>query len=147
MLLGIYDAALGKPAEEVKHMQEAVAIDPLSFYMARQYGTALLSAGRYGEALRELDYAREIHPASADLVDHWFSQIYQKRGMADEAVRYDVQELRDIDQETYNSPFVVHQDMPRSQLLDVYKREGWLAYWATRWKTLQHLRIRSACHG
>lgn len=60
MLLGIYHAALGKPAEEVKHMQEAVAIDPLSFYMARQYGTALLFAGRYDEALRELDYARGI---------------------------------------------------------------------------------------
>jgi hypothetical protein len=41
--------------------------------MARQLGSTLFYGRRYDDALRQLEYAREMHLASAAVVDAWIS--------------------------------------------------------------------------
>ena len=125
MMLSVYLDSMGRPEDAVKQMQKAVEVDPLSFFMARHYGSALFYARRYDEALRELEYAREMHPASAGVVDHWISKIYVKKGMYDDAVRYDLLGLQDI-----------HSNQNPRRLLAVYRQKGWEAYWAARLQEL-----------
>ena len=121
MMLSVYLDSMGRPEDAVRKMQKAVEVDPLSFFMARQYGSALFYARRYDEALRQLEYAREMHPASAGVVDHWISETYAKKGMDDEAVRYDLLGLQEI-----------HSNQNPRRLLAVYRQNGWEAYWAAR---------------
>ena len=121
MMLSIYFDGLAKPEEAVAHMQRAVEIDPLSFLMARHYGSTLFYARRYDEALRQLEYAREMHPAAAGVVDGWISASYEKKGMLDQAVRYDLLALQN------NRPA-----FDGSGLRDAYKHSGWRAYWIQR---------------
>ena len=58
MMLSLYFDAAGEPALAIEQMQSAVEIDPLSFYMARHYGSALFYGRRYDDALKQLHYAR-----------------------------------------------------------------------------------------
>ena len=135
MMLSVYFDAMGRPDEAVRQMQAAVEIDPLSFFMARHYGSTLLFARRYEEALRQLAYAREMHPASAVVVDGWMSAAYEKEGRYDEAVRYDLLEAKEggeIDSEA---------------LLAMYQGKGWRAYWTMRLAGMRQARVADACEG
>ena len=126
MMLSVYLDSVGKPDDALKQMQEAVEIDPLSFYMARHYGSALFYARRYDEALIQLKYARAMHPEASGVVDHWISEVYAKKGMYDEAVRYDLLELQDV-----------HPSEDLQKLLNAYRSNGWQGYWATRLHVLK----------
>ncbi len=126
MMLAVYLDSVGKPDDAVKQMQEAVEVDPLSFYMARHYGSTLFYARRYDEALRQLQYAREMHPASAGVVDHWISDAYANKGMYDDAVRYDLMQLNDN-----------HVELHSQGLLAIYQKHGWKAYWSARMEDMQ----------
>ena len=121
MQMAIYFDALGQPGEAIKHMQTAVDLDPLSFYMARHYGSALFYGRHYDEALRQLQYARNMHPASAATVDHWISDAYEKKGMYADAVRYDLLQMQD-------KGVPVNQE----RLLATFREKGWRAYWQAR---------------
>lgn len=125
MMLSVYLDSVGRPEDAVRQMQQAVEIDPLSFYMARHYGSTLFYARRYDEALRQLEYAREMYPAGAAVVDHWISDVYAQKGQYDEAVRYDLLGL----QERYSN-------QKTRKLLAVYRQKGWRAYWEARFHEL-----------
>ncbi len=125
MMLSVYLDSMGRTDDAVKQMQQAVEMDPLSFFMARHYGSALFYARRYDEALRQLQYARQMYPASAVVVDHWISEVYAKKGMYDDAVRYDLLGLQD-DHSSHNS----------HKLLAAYRQNGWQGYWAARQQEL-----------
>lgn len=121
MMLSVYLDCMGKPDEAVEHMRTAVAIDPLSFFMGRHYGTALYYARRYDEALLQLHYVRRLYPASAPVVDNWISAVYEKKSMYREAVQYDLFNLERADP---------HADTQK--LLAIFAQKGWQAYWSAR---------------
>ena len=125
MMFSVYLDSVGRPEDAVKQMQQAVEIDPLSFFMARHYGSTLFYARRYDEALRQLKYAREMYPAGAGVVDHWISDAYAQKGQYDDAVRYDLLETQKGD-----------SNEKTDKLLAVYRQKGWRAYWAARLQEL-----------
>ena len=71
---------------QVACMRHATELDPLSFFMARHYGSTLFYARRYQEALTQLLYARSMRPGAAPVVDVWISAVYQQQGNQNEAV-------------------------------------------------------------
>lgn len=121
MMLSVYLDSLGRLDDAVKQMQQAEEIDPLSFFMARHYGSALFYARRYDEALRQLKYAREMHPASAGVVDRWISGVNAKMGRQDDAVQYEILQLQDE-----------HSNLDLEKLLSIYRTHGWQAFWMAR---------------
>ena len=135
MMLSVYMDSVGRPDDAVKQMQAAVEIDPLSFFMARHYGSTLFYARRYGEALHQLLYAREMHPASALVVDSWISSVYEKQGLYDSAIQYDLLRSREA------SP-----GAPVQQMLAAYRQKGWQAYWMQRLEVLQRGKDADPCH-
>ncbi len=116
----LYDSQ-GVVEEGVARMRHAVELDPLSFFMARHYGSTLFYARRYEEALAQSQYARSMQPKSAPVVDWWISAVYQQQGHRDEAVHYDLLQLQQS-----------RKDVDTEQLLAVYRRSGWSAYWLAR---------------
>ena len=134
MMLSIYMDSVGRPDDAVKQMQAAVEIDPLSFYMARHYGSTLFYARRYKEALHELLYAREMHPASAAVVDPWISAVYEKQGLYDDSIQFDLLQARDLDPHARVQP-----------LLETYRQKGWAAYWMLRLEALQRDKTADPC--
>ena len=125
MMLSVYLDSIGRPEDAVKQMQQAVEIDPLSFYMARHYGSSLFYARHYDEALQQLQYARQMYPASAFVVDPWISRVYAKMGMYDDAVRYDLLGLQED-----------HSNHNFRRLTAAYRQNGWQAYWVARLQEL-----------
>ena len=121
MQLAIFYDSQGKVDEAVARMRHAIELDPLSFFMARHYGSTLFYARRYEEALAQLQYARSMQPKSALVVDAWISAVYQQQGKRDEAVHYDLLQLQQA-----------RQDVNTDQLLAVFHRSGWSNYWLAR---------------
>ena len=136
MMLAIYFDALGQTDEAVKHMQRAVEIDPLSFYMARHYGSTLFFARRYDEALRQLKYAGEMYPAPTGTLNHWITDVYAKKEMYQEAVRYDLLDIPD------GTP-----DANPRRLLATYRTKGWQAYWQMRLDAVRSEQKSDPCRG
>jgi TolB-like protein len=134
MMLSIYEDAVGRPGEAVSQMQDAVEIDPLSFFMARHYGSTLFYARRYGEALQQLQYAREMHPESAAVVDGWISAAYEKEGKYNDAIRYDLLQTREEDPKA---------DV--GKLLATYQEKGWQSYWALHLQMLRREKNADPC--
>lgn len=136
MVMSVYLEAMGRPQQAVAEMQEAVSLDPLSFFMNRHYGSALFYARRYPEALRQLKYAREMHLGSAAFVDLWISQVYAQQGRQADAVRNDLLTLREdgmpVDENTLSA---------------IYQTHGWAAYWAERLKEALHRDRNNPCFG
>ena len=116
--MAIYLDVVNRPEEAVTHMRRAHELDPLSFLMNRHLGSALYYARRYDEALYYLQHAREMEPLKLALIDGWVSWIYEKKGMQDEAVNYELSNL--------------HARKPKidiDYLHSIYQRDGWKAYW------------------
>ena len=134
MMLSLYFDAAGQPALAIEQMQSAVEIDPLSFYMARHYGSALFYGRRYDDALKQLHYARTMHAESAAVVDGWVSAVYEKKGNYDEAVRYDLLYLSED-----------HTHANTHALLATYRLKGWKAYWALRLAQLRGEKQANGC--
>lgn len=134
MMLSLYFEVLGRPEQGLRHMQEAIDIDPLSFFMARQYGSALFYSRRYDEALHQLVYTRGLHPDSAGVVDAWIRNVYDKKGMHDEAVRYDLLELQDV-----GAPVDLRGLSSR------YRTKGWQSYWKARLEMYKEKRPEDPC--
>jgi TolB-like protein/Tfp pilus assembly protein PilF len=121
MEYAVYLDAVGRPDDAVTHMRRALDLDPMSFFMTRRLGATLYLARRYDQALDELRNAAEMEPAQHQTFDNWMSLAYQMEGMRDEAVQRDIAAL--------------HSDLPDlddASLSDVYKRQGWDAYWRAR---------------
>lgn len=126
MQMAIYNDAQGNVEEAVADMRRAVELDPLSFFMARHYGSALFYARRYNEALAQLQYARSMHPQSQAVVDGWIRGIYWLEGKRDAAVHYDLLPL----EQTQGRTSAMH-------FLTLYRRHGATAYWSARAMRLQ----------
>ena len=121
MVYAIYLDNMSRTADAVEQMRRAVELEPLSFYMARHLGSTLYFNRQYDEALSELKRAKEMQPGSTDVVNKWLAWIYEKKGMHDESVRYDLVALSEILPEA-----------EIAQLRSIYQREGWEAFWRAR---------------
>jgi len=75
-------------------MRQAVALDPLSFFMNRRLGATLYYARHYDEALKQLARAGEMEPQLHGSVDNYISLAYEAKGMREEAVAHDLLALR-----------------------------------------------------
>jgi TolB-like protein/Tfp pilus assembly protein PilF len=122
MMLSLYFDALGKQDEAVQQMQDAVEMDPLSFFMARHYGSSLFFARRYDDARIQLEYAGKMQPDATDVVSSWISAAYEKQGNYKEAMRYS---LREVDPHGKRQAGL-------KPLLAAYHAGDWKAYWTLR---------------
>ena len=116
-----YLDAMNRPEEAANHMRRALQLDPLSFFMNRQLASTLYYARHYDEALLYLQRAREMEPSKTGLIDIWASWIYQQKGLRDEAIQYDLSELRSS-----------RPGIDLSALQSAYRQHGWHGYWRTR---------------
>lgn len=121
MMYSLYLDAVNRPGEAVETMRRAVAIEPLSFYMARHLGSTLYWARQYDEATKQLQLAKQMQSEGPDVVDNWLSWIYEKKGLHDQAVKYDL----------LSGEHVVPQST-LDRLRSTYEREGWKPYWEAR---------------
>ena len=71
----IYLDTIGRTADAVAHMQHAVELDPLSFFVNRHMGTVLYFARRYDEARQYLDRAISFSPEKSRFTAMWYSGI------------------------------------------------------------------------
>ncbi|WP_263384131.1 TPR end-of-group domain-containing protein [Granulicella arctica] len=120
-MYGLFLDAARRPEDAVLRMRQAKVMDPLSFWVARNLGSALYFAKRYDEALRELDRAKELQPDRSPVVDNWISWTYEMKGMRREAIQYDLaglQRMRSADE--------------LASLQRTYQVRGWTAYWQLR---------------
>ena len=118
----IYLDAVNRPAEAVTHMRRALALDPGSFLFNRHLGSTLYYARQYDEALVHLKQAAEMEPGKLNFIQGWVSQIYEMKGMRDEAVTFDSAAIRSSDSAAAH------------HLLAIYRAKGWKAYWEERQK-------------
>jgi tetratricopeptide (TPR) repeat protein len=79
--------SLSRPADAVRYLRKAVALDPLVPLYRSVLGGVLTSAGRLDEAIRLLRSNIEIHPDYAD--NYWrLGVAYSYRGEIDEGIRW-----------------------------------------------------------
>lgn len=71
----IYLDSIGQTGDAVTHMQHAVELDPLSFFVNRHMGTVLYFARRYDEARHYLDRATSFSPDKSGFTSMWYSGI------------------------------------------------------------------------
>ncbi len=124
-MYGLFLDAANRTDDAIRQMKQATLLDPLSFYVSRNLGSALYYARRYDEALRELDRAKELQPERSQLVDNWISWTYEMKGMRREAVEYDLASLE---------PKRYAEDV--ASLRRAYQAGGWRAYWQLRLEQL-----------
>jgi TolB-like protein/DNA-binding winged helix-turn-helix (wHTH) protein len=111
--------ATGRPSGAVAHMQRALELDPLSFWLTRRFAATLYLARRYDEALAALQAAQEMDSSSAS-VEYNLALIYQAQGKHDETVAHDL---------------IDHKQWPAAdtaRLQSIYQRQGWPAYLQAR---------------
>jgi TolB-like protein len=113
--------ATGRPEDAVTHMQRALELDPLSFYVNRQLGSILYFARHYDEALYYLRRAGEMEPTLVGIVEGWISAIYEKEGRQDDAVAHELVALGGD-----------HPQIEVERLRSIYQHAGWKAYWQAR---------------
>jgi len=129
MKYAVYLDAVGRPEDAVSHMRQAVALDPLSFFMNRRLGATLYYARHYDEALKQLARAGEMEPQLHGSVDNYISLAYEAKGMREEAVAHDLLALR-----TDRRP------VDTLSLESIYRKHGWNAYWTARLEALHTYR-------
>ena len=120
-MYGLFLDAAHRPEDAILRMRQATVLDPLSFYVSRNLGSALYYARHYDEALRELDRAKELQPNNSPLVDNWISWTYEMKGMRSEAVQYDLASLQRK-----------RSAEELASLKSTYQAGGWKAYWQSR---------------
>lgn len=130
----IYLDEMNQPQESVVHMRRAVQLDPLSFYMNRQLGSALYFARHYDEALFYLHRANEMEPGQHGFVDGWASRAYELTGNLGEAEHYDLSSLG-----------ISFSEPELKPLRTAFARGGWKAYQAARLDLLSRQPVRDAC--
>ncbi|HUX43659.1 MAG TPA: hypothetical protein VMV57_02815 [Terracidiphilus sp.] len=121
MKYAVYLDAVGRPEEAVEHMRRSLDLDPMSFFMTRRLGVTLYLARHYRESLATLNEAAEMEPEQGGSFDNWLGAVYEMEGRRDEAVRDDIAAL--------------HMERPSADtdlLEQVYRRDGWKAYWRAR---------------
>jgi TolB-like protein/DNA-binding winged helix-turn-helix (wHTH) protein/Tfp pilus assembly protein PilF len=121
MMYAIHLDSMNHPESAIAYVRRARDIDPLSFFVARMYGSVLYYGRHYDEALQQLQNLEEAQPNAPNVVENWISWIYEKKGMHDEAVAHDLIYVR-----KENSG--VDVDALRRQ----YESGGWKAYWQSR---------------
>jgi tetratricopeptide (TPR) repeat protein len=121
MKYAIYLGAVGRPSDAVTHMQRAIQLDPLSFFMNRRLGATLYLARNYPAAIAQLQRAAEMEPDQHSVVDSWMSVAYEMSGQHNQAVDHDLIFLQPI--------------LPATaidNLRSIYKLQDWDAYWRAR---------------
>ena len=83
--LGYVLVAQGRPAEAIKHYQEALAINPNYSEVINNLGTALLNQGRLDEAAKYYHRALEIYPDFAEAYNN-LGILLTKQGQTVEAI-------------------------------------------------------------
>ena len=119
-----YLVAMNRPEEAVRQMRKALELDPQSFMMNRLFGEVLYLARHYDEALTHLQLAAEMEPGKPAQILFWRSRVYEKMGMRDKAVDYDILSLSKNDA------------VRTKKLRSIYERDGWNAYWKARLKMM-----------
>jgi TolB-like protein len=123
----IFLSMVGRPDEAVRHMQRALALDPLSFFNVRLMGSVLYWSRRYDESLEYLQKAREIEPELAVVITGWEVDDYQMKGMLEQAVATDLHSLDVKDPKKWHDV-----------LEEAYRRGGREAYWKSRIKSTRN---------
>jgi len=113
--------SLGKQDAAINQAEQAVAIEPLSFYTVRMQASIFYFARRYDDALRILERAREMQPQRPNVVDNWISWADEQRGLYDDAVSHDLLAL-----DGNSTPKQIEE------LRTAYRRTGWQGYWKMR---------------
>lgn len=119
-----YLVAMNRPEEAVRQMRRVLELDPQSFMMNRLFGEVLYLARHYDEALTHLQLAAEMEPGKPAQILFWRSRVYEKMGMRDKAVDYDILSLSK------------DGAAPTKKLRPIYERDGWNAYWKARLKMM-----------
>jgi TolB-like protein len=84
---GMLSNPLSRPADAVRYLRKAVALDPLAPLIRSMLGDALISAGQLDEAIRLLRSNIEIRPDYAD--NYWrLGAAYSYRGEIDQGIRW-----------------------------------------------------------
>ena len=130
----IYLTSVGRPGEAVSAMQRAVVLDPFSFWANRLLGSMLFYARRYDESLVALKRAAEIAPDQFELVEGWYSGVYEMQGRYSDAFAAD---MRDIASEA--SPQNIQS------FRTAFETGGWKGYQQARVKFLLP-RSMDSCH-
>jgi tetratricopeptide (TPR) repeat protein len=120
-----YLSFVGRHDEAVSHMRRALGLDPMSFFNVRQMGLVLHWARRYDESLEYLRRAQEMEPDLAGFTTTWNSFDYEMKGMREEAVMVELQNVA-------ASPREWH-----TRLDSAYRSGGRKLYWETRIRMLQ----------
>jgi tetratricopeptide (TPR) repeat protein len=119
-----YLTEITRPAEAVKAMQRAVALDPLSFWANRHLGATLYYARRYDESLAALRRASDLAPDRPGFVGFWMSADYEMQGRYADAVESDLMELSPLSSADVDS------------LRSAFETGGWKGYQEARAKIL-----------
>jgi TolB-like protein/DNA-binding winged helix-turn-helix (wHTH) protein len=112
--------ATGRTGEAVTHMQRALELDPVSFFMTRRLAATLYFDRRYDEALASLHAAEEMQGFS-ESTEYYLAMIYQVQGRRDEAVAHGLLEMHDRWPTT-----------DTARLQSIYQRQGWQPYFQVR---------------
>jgi TolB-like protein/Tfp pilus assembly protein PilF len=83
----LLSTSLSRPADAVRYLRKAVALDPLAPLIRSALGEALASAGQFDEAIRLLRSNIETHPDYADNYSR-LGGAYANRGEIDEGIRW-----------------------------------------------------------
>jgi tetratricopeptide (TPR) repeat protein len=78
---------MGKPAEAVRHLQEAVRVDPKNPEARLELGRALFDTGDVKGAIRETEALLKLDPANLDGMYN-LGAIYGNLGQTDRAREY-----------------------------------------------------------
>jgi TolB-like protein/DNA-binding winged helix-turn-helix (wHTH) protein/Tfp pilus assembly protein PilF len=89
---GFYLSAMGHHDEAIAEMHRALELDPLSLFENRNVGGALYFARRYDEAVAQFQHTGELDP-SYPVVYNWLNRLYNARGMADQAVSWELKNM------------------------------------------------------
>jgi tetratricopeptide (TPR) repeat protein len=82
----MYLQSVGRLPEAVLESKQALALDPVSFFINREMGRGLVLAGRYDEALEQFHRAEELGPPGPTVISLWISQVYQLQGREKDAI-------------------------------------------------------------
>lgn len=80
----IYLVSIGRPEPALAEMRKAQQLDPVSENTRVTHIYVMYLAHKYDDAIVEAKQALDIFPNSR-AVDYWLGQIYEKKGMPDEA--------------------------------------------------------------
>jgi class 3 adenylate cyclase/tetratricopeptide (TPR) repeat protein len=84
---------LRKYEEAVQMIRHAAALDPYSLVIRQSIGVSLMGAGRYEEALEQLESVRDENP-DLPSIHYWLSLVHLCQGRHAEAIEENIEEVR-----------------------------------------------------